>query len=124
MNIKTTEVMTTEEIHNFNIDNKDTENVKDCAYFGSDINSKGGYSQEIKKRLRFGRAAVGELGKITKSKDMSLETKFEIIHILIFPTTMYSWTVQKIDSKRTDSFKTWCWKKALWILWTTRKVNR
>lgn len=32
--------MATEEKHNFNIDNEDTEGVKDFAYFGSIINSE------------------------------------------------------------------------------------
>ena len=43
------------------------------------------------------------LGKIIKSRDMSLETKAKIIHTLIFPSTMYrceSWTVKKADIKK------------------------
>lgn len=40
LNIKT-KVMTTEEIHNFNIDSEDTEIVKDFTYFDSVINSNG-----------------------------------------------------------------------------------
>ena len=44
-----------------------------------------------------------ELGEITKSKDVSLETKAKIIHTLIFPITVYRWggfTVKKADRKK------------------------
>ena len=74
---------------NFNIGNEDIKIVKDFAYLSSVINSNGDCSQEIKRRLRIGRAALAELGKITKSKDVSLKTKAKIIHTLVFPITMY-----------------------------------
>lgn len=76
--------MTTEEIHNFNIDNQDIKIVKDFAYFGYVS------SQEIKRRLTFQRAAKDKLGKSTKSKDMSLEN-----NALIF-------SVAKPDKKKED----------------------
>lgn len=59
-----------------------------------------------------------ELGKIPKSKDMSLETKAKIIDILIFPVTMHRceiWTVKKADRKQVDSFEVWWWRRDLWI---------
>mgnify|MGYP007046027100 CR=1 FL=1 len=52
-----------------------------------------------------------ELGKITKGKDVSLETMAKIIHILVFPITMYrckSWTVKKTNRKKMDSFGMCC----------------
>lgn len=58
-----------------------------------------------------------ELGKITKSEAVSLETKARIIHTLIFPLTVYryrSWTVMEVDrKKKKDSFEIWGWRKAL-----------
>ena len=103
MNIKKTKIMTTEELHNFNVDSEDIEIVKGFVYLGSVINLNGDCSQEIKRRLRLGRAAMKELGKIIKCKEVSLETKAKIIHTLIFPITMYgpeSWTVKKADRKK------------------------
>ena len=88
--------------------------VKDFA--GSVINSDRDCSQEIKRRLRLGRAAKEELGKITKSC-ASLETKAKIMHNLIFPVTMYrceSWTVKKAHRKNMNLFEIWCWR-APWI---------
>lgn len=97
--------MIKDEIHNFNSDNENTEIVKVSAYLGSGINSNGDCNQEIKKSLGLGREAMEELEKITKRKDVSLETKAKIIYTLLHPITMYrceSWTVkravQKIDS--------------------------
>ena len=66
LNIKRTKITTAEEIHNFNIDNEDIEVIKNFSYLGLIINSNGDYSQEIKTRLRLRRAAMEELGKITK----------------------------------------------------------
>lgn len=45
--------------------------------------------------MRLRRAAVEELGKIIKSKGVTLETKAKIIYTLVFPVTTYgceSWT--------------------------------
>ena len=89
LNIKKTEITTMEELHNFNIDSENVEIVKDFVYLGSVINLNGDCSQEIKRRLRLGRAAMKELGKIIKCKEVSLETKAKIIHTLVFPITMY-----------------------------------
>ena len=75
--------MTTEQMYSFNIDNEDTETVKDFVYLGSVNNSNVDHSQQIKKRLRVERAEREELGKITKSEDLSLKTKTEIIHALM-----------------------------------------
>lgn len=44
-----------------------------------------------------------EIGKIFKSKDVSLVSKARIIRILVFPITMYrceSWMVKKSGRKR------------------------
>lgn len=69
---------------NFNLDNKDIEIVKDFAYLGSVIYLNGDCREEIKRRLRPGRTATEELGKIIKSKDMSLDTTTNTTHTLVF----------------------------------------
>ncbi|KAF6372053.1 hypothetical protein mRhiFer1_009790 [Rhinolophus ferrumequinum] len=107
-NIRKTKFMTTEEIYNFNADNEGVDIVKDFTYPGSVISSDGDCSQEIKRRLRLRKAAMGELGKIMKSKDVSLEIKAKIIHTLVFPIIMYrceSWRVKKAEGKRSIHFE-------------------
>lgn len=128
LNIKKTKILTTEEIQNFNMENKDIKIIKDFAYPGSVINLNGDCSLDIKRRLRLRRAAMEELGKIIKSKDVPLETKAKLIPNLIFPTTTYrykSLTVKKSERrKKRDSCEIWCWTRALWIPGTARKANK
>lgn len=96
MDIKKTKT-TTEEIQNFNIDYEDIKNVKDFAYRGSLINSNGDGSQEIKGMRRLGRSAMEELGKITKSKDVSLEIRAKIIHTLTFKLTVWMRKLENVE---------------------------
>ena len=35
-----------------------------------------------------------------------------------------SWTVKNADRERIDSFEIWCWRRALRIPWTARKMNK
>lgn len=101
-----------------NTDKGDAEMLKGgFADLGSSvINSNGDCSQEITRRLRLKRAAMEALGKVTKSKDVSLETKAEATHTLVFPVTTYgggSWTEQKADRKTSGSFGT-CPRQVTW----------
>lgn len=68
-----------------------------------------------------------ELGKVTKSKYVSLETKAKVIHTLVYPVTMYrleSWTVKEADRGKIGSFEIWCWKRDCSDPgWTAREMN-
>lgn len=46
-----------------------------------------GFAYLVQRRLRFGREAMQELGNITKSKNVSLESKGKIIRTPMFPIT-------------------------------------
>lgn len=74
----------------------------DSPSLGSAINSNGDSSQEVKRRLTLGKAAMAESGKF-KSKDVALETMAKTIHTLTFPVVIQrceSWTVrEKVDKK-------------------------
>lgn len=78
--------MTAEEMYNSKTDSDDMEIVTDFAYLGLVISSNGGCSQEVKRRLSLRMAAMEELGKITKNKDVLYEFKVKIIHPLIIPS--------------------------------------
>lgn len=60
--------MTSEEVQNFNIDNKDIKIAKDFDYLVLGINSNEGCSQEIKIRLNLRSAAMEELGNTIRAK--------------------------------------------------------
>ena len=52
LNMMKTNVVTTKEIHNFNIENVDIEIVKDFDYLGSVTNSSGNFSQKNQEKVK------------------------------------------------------------------------
>ena len=68
--MKKTKIMTTEELHNFNVDNEEMEIVKDFVYLGSIINPNGDCSHKIRKRLRLGSAVMKELEKKIRCEEV------------------------------------------------------
>ena len=51
---------------------------------------------------------------ILKSRDITLPTKVRLVNALVFPVVMYgceSWTVKKAESRRSDAFALWCWRR-------------
>ena len=46
---------------------------------------------------------------------------------MVFPVVMYgceSWTVKKAEHRRIDALELWCWRRLLWVPWTTRRSNQ
>ena len=46
---------------------------------------------------------------------------------MVFPVVMYgceSWTVKKVEHRRTDAFELWCWRRLLRVPWTARRSNQ
>ena len=44
-----------------------------------------------------------------------------------FPVVMYrceSWTIKKVEHRRTDAFELWCWRRLLRVPWTARRSNQ
>ena len=35
-----------------------------------------------------------------------------------------SWTVKKVEHRRSDAFELWCWRRLLRVLWTARRSNQ
>ena len=101
--------------------------VIDFIFLGSKITVDSDCSHEIKRCLLLGRKAMTNLDSILKSRDIIWPTKVHIIKALFFPVVMYgyeSWTIKKAECKRIDSFKLWCWRKVLGVLWTARRSNQ
>ena len=54
------------------------------------------------------------LESVLKSKDITLPTKVHLVKAMVFPVVMYectSWTIKKAESRRTDAFELWCWRR-------------
>ena len=67
------------------------------------------------------------LDNILKSRDITLPTKVLIVKAMAFPVVMYgceSWTVNKVEHRRIDAFKLWCWRRLLRVPWTARRSNQ
>ena len=79
------------------------------------------------RRLLLGRIVMTSLDSILKSKGITLPTKVHLVKAMVFPIVMYgyeSWTIKKAESRRTDAFELWCWKRLLRVPWTARRSNQ
>ena len=64
---------------------------------------------------------------ILKSRDLTLPTKVCLVKAMAFPVVMYgceSWTLQKAECQRIDTFELWCWRRLLRVPWTSRRSNQ
>ena len=54
-------------------------------------------------------------------------TKVRLVKTMVFPVVMYgckSWTIKKVEHRRTDAFELWCWIRLLRVPWTARRSNQ
>ena len=103
------------------------ETVSDFILGGSKITADGDCSHEMKRHVHLGRKVMTNLDCIFKSRDITLPTKVRLVKAMVFPVVMYgceSWTVKKAECRRTDSFDIWCWRRLLWVPWTSRRSNQ
>ena len=114
-------------ITSWHIDGKTVETVRDFLLGGSKITADGDCSHEIKRRLLLERTVMTNPDSILKSRDIILPTKVCLVKAIVFPIIMYgcdSWTVKKAESRRTDAFELWCWRRLLRVPWTPRRSNQ
>ena len=79
------------------------------------------------RQLLLGRKAITNLDSVLKSRDITLSTKVHLVKAMVFPVVMYrceSWTIKKVDCRRIDAFKLWCWRRLLRVPWTARSYNK
>ena len=75
LNIQKTKIMASGPTTSWEIDGETVEIVSDFIFGGSKITADGDCSQEIKRRLLFGRKVVTNLDSILNSRDITLPTK-------------------------------------------------
>ena len=69
-------------------------------FLGSKITADGDCSNEIKRRLLFGKKVMTNLDSILKSRDVTLPKKVCPVKAMVFPVVMYgceSWTIKKAE---------------------------
>ena len=62
------------------------------------------------------------LDSILKSRDITLLTKVCIVKAMVFPVVMYgceSWTIKKVEHRRTEAFELWCCRRLLTVPWSS-----
>ena len=94
---------------------------------GSKITADGDCSHEIKRCLLLGRKLMTNLGRILKSRDITLSTKVRLVKAMAFPVVMCgceSWIVKKAERQRIDTFEVWCWRRLLRVPCTARRSNQ
>ena len=124
LNIQKMEIMASSPITSWQIDGETVETAADFIFGGSKITADGDCNHEIKRRLLLGRKVMTNLDSIFKSRDITLPTKVHLVKAMVFPVVMYgceSWTIKKIEHRRTDAFELWCWRRLLRAPWTTRR---
>ena len=124
LNIQKTKIMASGPITSWQID---METVRNFSFLGSQMTADGDCSHEIKRCLLLGRKAMTNLYSILKSRDITLPTKVHLVKAMVFPVVMYgceSWTIKKVEHRRTDAFEMWCWRRLLRVPWTERRSNQ
>ena len=103
------------------------ETVSGFIFLNSKITADGDCSHEIKRHLLLQRKVMTNLDNILKSRDITLPTKVHLVKAMLFPVVMYGceiWTIKKAESRRTDAFELWCWRRLLRVPWTARRTNQ
>ena len=100
LNIQKTKIMASSPTTSWQTDGETMETVRNFIFWGSQITADGNYSHEIKRRLLLGRKAMTNLNSTSKSRDITLPTKFHLVKAMVFLVVMYgceSWTIKKTE---------------------------
>ena len=101
--------------------------VTDFLFLGSKITVDADCSPEIRRCMILGSKAMTNLDSVLKNRDTTLLTKVCIVTAMVFPVVRYScesWTIKKVEHRRTDIFKLWCWRRLLRVPWITKRSNQ
>ena len=88
-NISKTRIMASSPITSQQIDGETVETVTDFILWGSKITADGDCSHELNRCLLLERKAMTNLGRILKSRDITLPTKVHRVKAMVFPVVMH-----------------------------------
>ena len=88
LNIQKTKIKASGPITSWEIDGETMETMSDFIFGGSKITADVDCSHEMKRHLLLGRKVMTNLDSISKSRDITLQTKFRLAR-LVFPVVMY-----------------------------------
>ena len=88
LNMQKRKLMASGPITSWEIDGETVETISDFIFGGgSKINADGDCSHKIKRRLLLGRKVMTNLGRIFKSRDITLRTKVLLVKAMIFSSS-------------------------------------
>ena len=99
----------------------------DSLFLGSRITVDGDHSHEIRRHLLLGREERTNLDSALKSRDITQQTKVLRVRAVVFTVLMYgceSWIIKRVECRRIDAFKLWCWRRLLRVPGTAGKPNQ
>ena len=70
---------------------------------------------------------MANLDSISKSRDITLLTKVQIVKAMVFPVVMHeceSGTIKKAEHRRINAFELWCYRRLLRVPWALRRSNQ
>ena len=111
---------------NLNIHGEVVESVDSFIYLGSEINSSGYCTPDIKRRIRIASSTMSQLDRVWKQSRLSLDTKLRIYNSCIVSTALYGaecWTLLKKDADMIRSFHMQCQRRILKVRWFDRITN-
>jgi hypothetical protein len=88
-----------------NLRNEQLEQVKEFIYLGGLITEDGQCVADVKRRIGLASAVMGRLGKLWKSKNISIKTKVKMYETLVVPVLVYGaecWCLKKEDEHRIN----------------------
>ena len=103
LNIQKTKIMASSPITSWQIDGGKVEMVAYFNFLGSKITVDGDCSHEI-KTLAPWKESCDKLGSVSKSRDITLQTKVHIVKAMVFPIVMYrceSCTIRRLRAKES-----------------------
>ena len=127
LNIQKTKIMASSPITSWQIEWENVEAVTILFSWVSKSLQTVTAALKLKKHLLLGRKAITNLDSTSKSRNITLLTKVHIVKALVFPVVVYryeSWTIKKAEHQRIDTFKLWCWRRLLRVLWIARRSNQ
>ena len=89
LKIQKTRIMASSPITPWEIDRETVKRVSDFILGGSKITADGDCSHEIKRHLLLRRKAMTHLGRILKSRDITLPTKVHLFKAMVFPVVVF-----------------------------------
>jgi len=114
LNIQKTKIIASSCITSWHIDGETMGTMKDFIFRDPQITADDDWSHEIKRCLLLGRSYDHHRQHIKKQRYYFADKG---------PPSQ-SWTIKEVECQGMDAFELWCWRRLLWVPWTSRRSNQ